>query len=118
MDRLDARFLHLDRFELREKVPLLEENRTVLCGDVRGKKPAANVLHYLDIDARGALLRDEDAFFGAAILFGDHHVLSDDEEFAGKVTGLGSVERRVGETFARTVRRDEVFDRREALLHA
>src|ERR1017187_8500865 len=52
---------------------------------------------------------DPDAVRRAAIPFLDDHVLRNVHELAGHITGIGRFERRVGQTFARAVRRDEIF---------
>ena len=52
---------------------------------------------------------DPDAVGRAAIFFLDDHVLRNVHELARHVTGVGRLERGVGQTFARAVRRDEIF---------
>ena len=43
-------------------------------------------------------------------IFVDDHVLRRVDEFAGQITGVRGLQRRIGQTFARAVRRDEVFE--------
>ena len=57
---------------------------------------------------------DDDAVERLAILFGDDHVLRDVDETAREVTGVGGLERRVGQTLTGAVRGDEVLQHREA----
>ena len=52
----------------------------------------------------------------AAVFFGDDDVVRDVDETAGQVTGVGRLQGGVGQTLAGTVRRDEVFEHRHALL--
>src|SRR5207245_8117151 len=56
-----------------------------------------------------------DAIAGAAIIFTDDNVLRHVHQLARHVTGVGGLERRVGQAFARAVGRDEVFEHGEAL---
>jgi hypothetical protein len=53
--------------------------------------------------------RDRDAVGGAAVLEDDDDVLGHVDEAARQVAGVGRLERRVGETLAGAVRRDEVL---------
>ena len=48
-------------------------------------------------------------FCGAAIVFGDDDVLRHVDQAAGQITGIGCLERRIGQTLAGAVRRDEVL---------
>ena len=50
----------------------------------------------------------------AAIDFGDHQVLRDVDETARQVTRVRGLQRRVGQTLARAVRRDEVLQHVQA----
>ena len=59
--------------------------------------------------------RDFDAIHGAAIVLANDGILGHIDEPAGKVTGIGGFESRVGEALARAVRRDEVLQHRQAL---
>ena len=54
-----------------------------------------------------------DAVERAAVAIGDDHVLRHVDETARQVARVGGLERRVGETLARAVRRDEVLEHRE-----
>ena len=58
---------------------------------------------------------DRDAVRGAAVLLDHDDVLSHVDEPARQVAGVGRLQRRVGETLAGAVRRDEVLEDREAL---
>src|SRR5262249_54256157 len=51
---------------------------------------------------------------GAAVALIDDHVLRDVDETAGEIAGVGGLQRGVGETFARAVSGDEVFQHGEA----
>ena len=55
---------------------------------------------------------DRDATGGAAIVLENDNVLGDVDQFAGHVAGVSGLERGVGETFARSVGGDEVFQHR------
>ena len=59
---------------------------------------------------------DHDAVARAAILFTNDHVLSDVDQTPREVARVGRAQRRVGETFARAVRRDEVLENGEAFF--
>jgi hypothetical protein len=52
----------------------------------------------------------------SAILVGDHHVLRHVHETAGEVTGVGGLQRRIGQTLTGTVGGDEVLQDGQALL--
>ncbi len=56
---------------------------------------------------------DVDAFDGAAIELGDDDILRDVDETAGEVARVGGLERGIGETLTRAVRRDEVLQHGE-----
>ena len=51
---------------------------------------------------------------GAAIVFGDDHVLRHVDQTPRQVTGVGRLERGIRQTLARAVRRDEVLQHVEA----
>src|SRR5215472_5213399 len=57
---------------------------------------------------------DVNAVGGAAVVLVDDHILRDVDEPTREVAGVCGLQRRVGETFARAVRGDEVFQHREA----
>ena len=59
--------------------------------------------------------RDGDAVERAAVVLGDDDVLRDVDEAPGQVAGVGRLQRRVGETLAGAVRRDEVLEDGEPL---
>ena len=56
-----------------------------------------------------------DAAFRAAVGTVDDHVLRHVHQTAGQITRVGGTQRRVRQTFTRAVRRDEVFQRGQAL---
>ena len=58
---------------------------------------------------------DVDSVAGAAIVFGDDHVLGNVAKAARQVAGIGGLERGIGQTFSRAVRGDEVLQARSAL---
>ena len=58
---------------------------------------------------------DVDSVAGAAIAFGDDHVLRHVAEAAGQVAGIGGLERGIRQAFTRAVRGDEVLAARSAL---
>ena len=53
--------------------------------------------------------RDLDTVHGAAIFFANDRVLRDVDETPGQVTGIGSFQSRIGQTFTGAVGRDEVL---------
>ena len=55
-----------------------------------------------------------DAFGGAAVVFGDDHVLRHVHQAARQVAGIGRLQRRIGQTLAGAVRGDEVLQHVEA----
>src|SRR5205823_9189250 len=59
--------------------------------------------------------RDDDAVERLAILLGDDDVLRHVDETAREVSGIGGLERRIGQTLARAVRGDEVLQHRQTL---
>ncbi len=58
--------------------------------------------------------RHLDELLGAAVLLTDDHVLGDVDEAPGQIPGVRRTERRVRETLAGTVRRDEVLEHGQA----
>src|SRR3954452_9382336 len=56
-----------------------------------------------------------DAVDGSAIVLADDDVLGDVDQAASKVTGVRRLERRVGQSLAGAVGRDEVFQHRQSL---
>src|SRR3954468_8401975 len=58
----------------------------------------------------GLAPRDPRAFLGPAVISASDHVLRDVDETARQVARVGGAQRRVGETLARTVGGDEVFE--------
>jgi hypothetical protein len=59
--------------------------------------------------------RRDQATLGAAVLFADDDVLRHVHQTTGQVTRVGGTQRGVGQTLTGTVRRDEVFQHRQAL---
>jgi len=57
-----------------------------------------------------------DAVDGAAVVVVGHHVLRDVHEAPGEITCIRRLERRIGQTFAGAVRRDEELDYGKAFL--
>ena len=57
---------------------------------------------------------DVDAFDGAAIVLADDHVLRHVHQTARQVAGIGRLQRRIGQTLAGAVRRDEVLQHGQA----
>ena len=57
---------------------------------------------------------DPDATVRLAVELAHDELLRDVDESTGQVAGVGGTQRGVGETLARTVRRDEVLEHREA----
>ena len=53
---------------------------------------------------------------GSAVLFVDDYVVGHVDQTAGKITGVGGLERGVGKTLAGTVGRDEVFEHAQTFL--
>ena len=56
---------------------------------------------------------DENSVHRAAVVFADDHVLRDVNQTARQVTRVGGLQRRIGQTLAGAVRRDEVFEHRQ-----
>ena len=59
---------------------------------------------------------DDNAAFGAAVGFGNDDVLRHVNQTAGQITGVRGLQRRIGQTFARTMRRAEVLGHRQAFF--
>src|SRR5262249_36131776 len=55
-----------------------------------------------------------DPVYGSAIVRNDDHILRRIHEFAGEISGVGSFQRGIGETFARTVSGNEVLQHTQA----
>ena len=55
-----------------------------------------------------------DAIHRAAIVFADDHVLRHVNQAAGQVAGVGGLQRRIGQSLAGAVRRDEVLQHRQS----
>ena len=68
----------------------------------------------MDWPATSSVRADPDAVVRAAVVLVDDHVLGNVHQAAGQVTGVGRAQRGIGQTLARAVRRDEVFQRRQA----
>ena len=56
---------------------------------------------------------DENSVHGAAVVFADDHVLRHVDQTPRQVARVGGLERRIGQTLAGAVRRDEVFEHRQ-----
>ena len=103
--------------------PLLDDHRAVGPGDRERRDAADQVLVRLDARTLAAGLRLDldledraaDVLAGAAIILADDHVLRDVDEPAGQVARVGRPQRRVRESLAGAVRRDEVLEHVEAL---
>src|SRR5690606_3557324 len=78
--------------------------------DIDGRDAAEHALaQRLDDVAALDERRHHDAVLRAAVLLGHDEVLRDVDEAAGEVTRVRGLERRIGETLTRAVRRDEVL---------
>ena len=73
------------------------------------------VAQRLDDLARFDDTGDEDAVHGAAVVLADDHVLRHVDQTARQVARVGGLQRRIGQTLAGAVRRDEVFAAPSAL---
>ena len=83
--------------------------------DILGRHVADDALRQRLDDVFAFLQRaDLEAEDRAAILLGDRHVLRHVDETTRQVTGVGRLERRVGQTLTSAVRRDEVLEHRQA----
>src|SRR5204862_1632469 len=111
LDLLDARFLDGVREVFGDLVVLRHEL-------VAGERIVDVFLRYAADDAVAQRLEDVAAFHDRgdgdaverlAILLRDDDVLRHVDEAAGEVPRVGGLERRVGQTFARAVRGDEVL---------
>ena len=95
-----------------EELPL----RVTRIGNVVAGKPANDPFAEFDHFIFAFVNRlHPDAIAGAAIIFTDDNVLRHVHQLARHVTGVGGLERGVGQAFARAVSRDEVFEHGEAL---
>ena len=82
--------------------------------DVLGHHAAQHALaqrldHVAALDEAG----HGDAIGGAAISVGDHQVLGHVHQTPRQITGVGGLERGIGQTLARTVRGDEILQHGE-----
>ncbi len=59
-----------------------------------------------------------DTFLGAAVFGVDDHVLRHVHQPAGEIAGVGRAQRRIGQTLAGTVGRDEIFQRCQSVAEA
>src|SRR5579864_4518662 len=115
VDALDAGSLHGVGQLLADLLVYVNDNVAFVILDLVERNAAHNtVAQRLDFDARLGDRFDEDAVGGAAIDFADDHVLRHIDEAPREVAGIGRLERRVGESFARAVRRDEVLQHGQA----
>ena len=103
---------------------LLDDHPTALGRDVLRGDPADQVVVGLagrpQPPAVGTGLelghRHLDVLLGAAVLLADDHVLGDVDQTPGQVARVGRAERRVRESLAGAVGRDEVLEHGQALL--
>ena len=58
--------------------------------------------------------RHDQAIQGAAVVLGNDGVLGNIHQAAGQITGVGGLERGIGQTFAGAVGGDEVLENRQA----
>ena len=114
-DLFDARFLDLlDRGLVELGVRRDEDLARERVDDVFERDAAEDAVAERLDDLAGLLeLRDADAVERAAVELGDDGVLRDVDETTREVTGVRRLERGVGETLTRAVRRDEVLEHRE-----
>src|ERR1700687_6132164 len=56
---------------------------------------------------------NENSVHRAAVVFADDHVLRDIDETTRQITRVGGLQRRIGQSLAGAVRRDEVFEHRQ-----
>ncbi len=113
---LDARFLNRGRGRLVHDLVHFDDRLAgERVGDALERRAAddavAQRLDDLALFDDGARF---DAVHGAAIRLVDDHVLRDVDEAAREVARVGGLERRIGQTLARAVGRDEVLQHREA----
>ena len=81
-------------------------------GDHAPEHPALQGLHHVAALDHGF---HHHAVGGPAVVLGDHQVLGDVHQAPRQVTGVGGLERGIGESLARTVRGDEVLQHVQAL---
>ena len=102
---------------------LLHDHASALGGDVPRRDPPDEVGVDLAGGPQAARLgidlqprpRHLDEFLGAAVLLADDHVLGDVHQTPGQVAPVRGAQRRVGQTLAGTVGRDEVLEHGQAL---
>ena len=93
----------------------LDDHVAFVVFDLLERDAADNaVAQRLDFDAGFENRFNVNSVGRAAVEFVDDHVLSNVDEAAREVAGIGGFERRVGQTFTSAVRRDEVFQHGEA----
>src|ERR1035441_2097885 len=117
LDALDARLLDLagellgDRVVRRDEGFVARRVENVFLDDAAHDAVAERLEDLAALDDRG----HGDAVDRLAVFLRDDDVLGDIDEAAREIAGVGRLERRVGETLAGAVRRDEVLEDGEAL---
>ena len=122
MHRLDPGVLDRARRFLVDQLARLDQQRAptrlvdlVRILDVLGRHVADDALRQRLDDVFAFLQRaDLEAEDRAAVFFADRHVLRHVHQTTREVAGVGRLERRVGQTLTRAVRRDEVLEHRQA----
>ena len=85
--------------------------------DLLGRAPSDDAVdERFDDLLADANVADDDAVARAAILLANDHVLRDVDQAARQIARVGRAQRRVGETLARAVRRDEVLENGQAFF--
>ncbi len=120
--RLDPRILDRARLFLVDQFTGFDEQRRpaglvelVRILDVLRRHVADDTLRQRLDDVLAFLQRtDLESENGAAVLFSDRDILRHVHQTARQVSGVGRLERRVGQTLTSTVRRDEVLEHRQS----
>ncbi len=119
--RADAQLLDAGFFDLLHQVffDLLVSLHQHLAGDriknvLLGRSAENAVPEGLDDFATLGERGDLDAVEGAAVMLGDDGILGNIDQTPGEVSGVGRLERSVGQTLAGTVRGNEVLQHRQA----
>ena len=117
LDPLDPGFLDLARQRLSDLDVHRADERSLerivdVFGDNTTDHAVAQLLEDLATLGDG---RDLNPIIGAAVVLDDNHVLRHIDQTTGEITRVGGLERGVGETFSRTVGRDEVLEHAQTL---
>ena len=121
-DRADERFVHAAFVELfcqnvvHGRAALAQNLFAARIQNVRGQNPAKKPLGHGAAGFFGFFASDQNAFFGAAVVLVDDHVLGNIHEAAGEIPGVSGAERRVTHAFAGTVRGNKVFQNGQTFL--